>query len=103
MLQASEGVPYAITQSGTVGKDLETPYGVFRVTAQGKTTTISEIKTNDELFTNPRKSIAQSTPTTIPATISNYYYNSNTGSDQLIKHAWLTHFLAVQKIFQVKQ
>ena len=99
VLQASEGVPYAITQSGTVGKDLETPYGVFRVTAQGKTTTISEIKTNDELFTNPRKSIAQSTPTTIPATISNYYYNSNTGSDQLIKHAWLTHFLGSAKDF----
>ena len=97
VLQASEGVPYTLGQSGTIGKDLQTPYGVFRVTVQGKTATISEIKTNDELFTNPSKSIAQSTPTTIPATITNYSFSSNTGSIQLIKHAWLTHFLGSAK------
>ncbi len=93
VLQSTEGVPYAISQSGTVGKDLSTPYGDFRVTVQGKTTTIAEIKTNDELFTNPSKSIAQSTPTTIPSTLTNTNVASNTGSLQLIRHAWLTHFL----------
>ena len=97
VLQASEGVPYTLGQSGTIGKDLETPYGVFRVTVQGKAATISEIKTNDELFTNPKKSIAQSTPTTIPATLTNTNVASNTGSIQLIKNAWLTHFLGSAK------
>ena len=97
VLQASEGVPYTLAGTGGIGRDLETPYGVFRVTVQGKTTTIAEIKTNDELFTNPGKSLAKSTPTTIPATISNYYYASNTTSRQLIKQAWLTHFLGNAK------
>ena len=99
VLQASEGVPYTKAQSGTVGKDLSTPYGDFRVTVQGKTTTIAEIKTNDELFTNPKKSIAESTPTTIPSTITNTNVASNTGSIQLIKHAWLTHFLGNARDF----
>lgn len=99
VLQASEGVPYTKAQSGTVGKDLSTPYGDFRVTVQGKTTTIAEIKTNDELFTNPKKSIAESTPTTIPATLTNTNVASNTGSIQLIKHAWLTHFLGNARDF----
>ena len=97
VLQASQGVPYTVAQSGTVGKDLSTPYGVFRVTVQGKTTTIAEIKSNDELFTNPSASVAQSTPTTIPATLTNTDIASNTGSIQLIKHAWLTHFLGSAK------
>tara|TARA_R100000030_G_scaffold70793_3_gene54391 strand:+ start:815 stop:4504 length:3690 start_codon:yes stop_codon:yes gene_type:complete len=99
VLQASEGVPYTKAQSGTVGKDLSTPYGDFRVTVQGKTTTIAEIKTNDELFTNPKKSIAESTPTTIPSTLTNTNVASNTGSIQLIKHAWLTHFLGNARDF----
>ena len=97
VLQSSEGVPYTLAQAGTMGVDLETPYGSFRVTVQGKKTTIAEILTNDELFTQPGKSIAKSTPTTIPATISNYDFASNTGSIQLIKNAWLTHFLGSAK------
>ena len=97
VLQASKGVPYNIGDSDTIGIDNETPYGSFRVTVQGKRTTIAEIKTNDELFTKPGKSIAKSTPTTIPATISNYYFGSDTGSVQLIKQAWLTHFLGNAK------
>jgi hypothetical protein len=97
VLQSSVGVPYNIGDPGTIGIDNETPYGNFRVTVQGKRTTIAEIKTNDELFTKPGKSIAKSTPTTIPATISNYYFGSDTGSVQLIKQAWLTHFLGNAK------
>ena len=97
VLQSSEGVPYTLAQTGTIGVDLETPYGSFRITVQGKKTTIAEILTNDELFTKPGKSIAKSTPTTIPATISNYYFGSDTGSVQLIKQAWLTHFLGNAK------
>ena len=97
VLQSSEGVPYTLAQAGTIGVDLETPYGSFRVTVQGKRTTIAEILTNDELFTQPGKSVAKSTPTTIPATISNYDVASNTGSIQQIKNAWLTHFLGSAK------
>ena len=99
VLQSSVGVPYNIGDPGTIGVDLSTPYGSFRVTVQGKKTTIAEILTNDELFTNPKKSVAESQPTTVPATLSFNGYNSNTGSDQLIKHAWLTHFLGSAKDF----
>jgi hypothetical protein len=99
VLQSSEGVPYAFPETGTVATDLETSYGSFRVTVQGKKTTIAEILTNDELFTNPAKSVAESQPTTIPTAISHYDTNSDTGSRQLIYHAWLTHFLGSAKDF----
>ena len=90
VLQCSEGVPYTDSE---IGKDLSTAYGDFRVTTQGKEVTIAEIKTNDELFTNPAKSVAESKPSTVPATVQNTSFASNTGSTQLIYHAWLTHYL----------
>lgn len=90
VLQCSEGVPYTDSE---IGKDLSTAYGDFRVTTQGKEVTIAEIKTNDELFTNPAKSVAESKPSTVPATVQNTSFASNTGSTQLTYHAWLTHYL----------
>ena len=96
VLQSSEGVPYTGSE---IGVEASTKYGDFRLTTQGKEVQISEILTNDELFTNPSKTVAASVPTTTPSTIEYKAATSNTGSGQLIRFAWLTHFLGNAKDF----
>jgi|MDSZ01.2.fsa_nt_gb hypothetical protein len=96
VLQSSEGVPYTGSE---IGVEASTKYGDFRLTTQGKEVQISEILTNDELFTNPSKTVAESVPTTTPSTIEYKAATSNTGSGQLIRFAWLTHFLGNAKDF----
>ena len=96
VLQSSEGVPYTGSE---IGVEASTKYGNFRLTTQGKEVQISEILTNDELFTNPSKTVAESVPTTTPSTIEYKAATSDTGSGQLIRFAWLTHFLGNAKDF----
>ena len=93
VLDSNEGVPY--TGSALAEPDYETPYGGFRITTQGRLVPISEIRSNDELFTNPGDQEGTLNPNNIPTAIDNINVFSDTGSPWLIKQAFLTELLGL--------
>jgi hypothetical protein len=79
-----------------IGEDYATPYGDFRITTTGEVVVISSITFNEEMLADPKQSVqptVTTTTTTTPTGLSQYAQSSNTGSIQLIRHAWLTEIL----------
>mgnify|MGYP003108389149 CR=1 FL=1 len=93
VLDSNEGVPY--TGSALAESDYETPYGGFRITTQGRLVPISEIRSNEELFTNPGDQEGTLNPNNIPTAIDNINVFSNTGSPWLIKQAFYTELFGL--------
>ena len=98
VLDSNEGTPY--TSTG-IGKDLETEYGVFRLTTQGREVTIESIRANDELFSNVSTATTTIQPESLnkPTAVRGGSFNTDTGSRQLIEAAWLTNYLGEARSF----
>ena len=91
LLDAAEGVAYKDTG---FGEDLDSgKYGKFRVTVQGRQVSVESLRTNEELFTNPSKTVRDILQGSLPSSIEALSYVSDTGNVFLVKHAWLTEFL----------
>lgn len=75
------------------GADYDTPYGAFRITTTGEEVFIAEIKSNEEMYTDP----SDAPPTIVESSGPTSVYISNNSSDTGVAtftiQAWLTQLL----------